>query len=299
VHEGGDELTITHTESPIIQEDHYYPFGLTMRGIGKQGSNPFKYNGFEEQDELDLGLYDYQARYYDPALGRFINVDRAADLMRRHSPYNYAFNNPIRFVDPDGMIAEDQVKQNKECPDCDENNSSSTTVDNDATKVNETNRDPSVDLIESGGLPDAFWEMMRQGDLLVQVEGEAGEQEFGNTVTTQEGGADPTEQTAKVLGEEIGADLLILGTKKAGAGKLKPGGDLRPAETIKKAGAAFEEINKQVAEDDNQNPGQADTIKFFPTITNFIDGSNRQEVQQKGMVGGDTIILFKRIRQRK
>jgi len=109
-----DELTITHTESPIIQEDHYYPYGLTMRGIGKQGSNPFKYNGFEEQDELHLGLYDYQARYYDPALGRFINIDPAAELMRRHSPYNYAFDNPIRFTDPDGMMPNEGGKDEED-----------------------------------------------------------------------------------------------------------------------------------------------------------------------------------------
>ncbi len=109
-----DELTITHTESPILQEDHYYPYGLTMRGLGKQGTNPFKYNGFEEQDELNLGLFDYQARYYDPALGRFINVDPAADLMRRHSPYNYAFDNPIRFTDPDGMMPNEGGKDEEE-----------------------------------------------------------------------------------------------------------------------------------------------------------------------------------------
>ncbi|WP_243739926.1 DUF6443 domain-containing protein [Flavobacterium chryseum] len=100
----------------IIEENNYYPFGLKHKGYNDYvaTNNKYKYNNKEFQDELSLNLYDYGARNYDPALGRWMNIDPLAEKSRRWSPYNYAYNNPIYFVDPDGMESQGYMYDEKQ-----------------------------------------------------------------------------------------------------------------------------------------------------------------------------------------
>ncbi|MBF6611204.1 MAG: DUF4329 domain-containing protein [Chryseobacterium sp.] len=97
-------------QNPIVTDSNdYYPFGMSFVRNSEEDAHfgagsyyNYKYNGKELQE---TGMYDYGARMYMPDIGRWGVVDPLAEKMKRHSPYNYTFNNPIRFIDPDGRMA--------------------------------------------------------------------------------------------------------------------------------------------------------------------------------------------------
>jgi len=115
-----DDFKVTHIQSKVVQKDDYYPFGLSFnsyrrenatenRYLYKQGSGEKKFN---TERVFDLGLNIDLTRYraYDPAIGRWWQVDPKSDAetLIQWSPYNYSFNNPVRYNDPLG-----------DCPPCD------------------------------------------------------------------------------------------------------------------------------------------------------------------------------------
>jgi RHS repeat-associated protein len=103
-----DNLQVTHTRGPLLEETHYYPFGLTMAGISSKASmfgepeNKYKYNGIEKENDLGLEIYDAQLRELDGQIGRWWEIDPETENMEMWSPYASNYDNPITYMDPLG-----------------------------------------------------------------------------------------------------------------------------------------------------------------------------------------------------
>ena len=100
-HQGNNRMVIR--QDGVTEEvNHYYPFGgLFGESTGMQ-KQAYKYNGKELDTNIGLNWYDYGARHYDAALGRWNAVDPMAEKYYGISPYGYCANNPVKNIDPDG-----------------------------------------------------------------------------------------------------------------------------------------------------------------------------------------------------
>ena len=112
-----DDFKVTHTKSPVIQAEEYYPFGLQFNSYSRENSvkNKYLYNqgtgektfNTERVTDLELNVDQSKYRTYDYATGRWWQVDPKADMFFSMTPYNYSFNDPVRYNDPEG-----------DCPTC-------------------------------------------------------------------------------------------------------------------------------------------------------------------------------------
>lgn len=119
-----DNLQVTHYPGPLVEENHYYPFGLIQKGISCQAigilENERKYNGIELDNNFDLNIYEAFYRNLDPQIGRWWQVDPKCEArinpdateedetivegLESLTPYNAMGNNPIKHSDPQGDL---------------------------------------------------------------------------------------------------------------------------------------------------------------------------------------------------
>jgi len=93
-------------EAFVIQAQGYEPFGSLLPGRNySSDSYRFGFNGMPKDDEINGATgtsYDFGARLYDPRVSRFLSLDPKAHSYPWQSPYAFAMNSPISFVDENG-----------------------------------------------------------------------------------------------------------------------------------------------------------------------------------------------------
>lgn len=107
-----DNLQVTHVRGPLLEETHYYPFGLTMHGISSKalafGDPENKKNKFQNQelnDDFGINYYEFKYRNHDPQIGRFIQIDPLSSEYVHNSTYAFSENKVTNHVELEGLEA--------------------------------------------------------------------------------------------------------------------------------------------------------------------------------------------------
>lgn len=100
----GNVRVVADEHGNAEEVNDYYPFGGLMSTSSRQSVQPYKYNGKELETACGVNWYDYGARRYDPVLGRWNGVDPLCEDYYSENPYGYCGNNPVNYVDPNGLM---------------------------------------------------------------------------------------------------------------------------------------------------------------------------------------------------
>jgi len=105
-----DNVLLGVNSGPLLEETHYYPFGLTMAGISSNAlkganypENRKKFQGQDFDTELSLDLYQFKWRNHDPQIGRFIEIDPLASKYEYNSPYAFSENKVTSHIELEGL----------------------------------------------------------------------------------------------------------------------------------------------------------------------------------------------------
>jgi RHS repeat-associated protein len=269
-----DDFEVAHHHGLIVQEDSYYPFGLTFNEYKREGSleNKFKFQGQEHQDDLDLGWVQFKWRNHDPALGRFFNVDPLADEYVYNSPYAFSENKVTNHIELEGLEAQPAQQAMKEAEDL-----YNYTVYKAKEGWNSLVRSVT-------GAAEAVVEAIDSNtpQVVIQENNPDGEYYPPN----------PEAPTLFVEKEDVDAGFSVLGVlgksktmKDFIDGKYKPS-EKRTMSTGKKVADGEKNL-----EDQNQSPSSMQEIGGVRKIGSKQDSLFRQVVNQKG----DTSLIFDRV----
>lgn len=100
-----DDFKVAHTKSPIVQQDDYYPFGLTFNSYHRENSVPnrWKFQGQEHVDDLGLNWDSFKWRNHQPDIGRFFGIDPMTERFPQWSPYVFSGNFIVNAREIEGL----------------------------------------------------------------------------------------------------------------------------------------------------------------------------------------------------
>jgi len=106
------DTTVDGFQAEVLSRCDYWPFGMEINGRSDSSGYRYGFNSYERDDEVkgSGNSYDFGARIYDPRLGKFLSIDPKFKSYPYWSPYLFAGNNPIRFIDIYGEGPQDKVQ---------------------------------------------------------------------------------------------------------------------------------------------------------------------------------------------